>query len=370
MPGSITSAFSEPQDFEDVLRKEGGLKLLITGPGKFRAQLTQITLHRVRLLAAEDHLSHIAFIAVPADTVITAFPIGDGTASSRDGTPMHSGEIMILSPGEYVHLRTDGPRGWGAIWFPVEELVGYGSAMTGAPFAIPVATQRWRPPREAAGRLRDLHAAAVRMASTRPLAFADAEAARGLEQQLIEALVECLSEGSAEVGSATARRHRAVMAQFERLLQTQPKREAQVKEICAALGVSERQLRSLCAEHLGLGPITYDRRRRMSLVHRALLRRADGVATSVYQLARSHGFRSPGRFAVNYRAAFGESPSTTLRRGRDRQIVLQSCRKERASTMCDALMRKRSVVAQTAAFQKVGRYRVSAEIAYRANSAR
>ena len=39
MPGSVTSVFSEPGDFEAALREEGGLGLLITGRGQFRARL-------------------------------------------------------------------------------------------------------------------------------------------------------------------------------------------------------------------------------------------------------------------------------------------------------------------------------------------
>jgi len=69
-----------------------------------------------------------------------------------------------------------------------------------------------------------------------------------------------------------------------------------------------------------MGPISYDRLRRMSLVRRTL-RRGDGAASSVSEVALRYGFRSLGRFAVNYRAAFGEPPSTTLRRVGDRSIV-------------------------------------------------
>jgi methylphosphotriester-DNA--protein-cysteine methyltransferase len=43
-----------------------------------------------------------------------------------------------------------------------------------------------------------------------------------------------------------------------------------VAEICAALGVSDRMLRSLCEEHLGMSPSGYIRLRRMQQVHRAL----------------------------------------------------------------------------------------------------
>jgi hypothetical protein len=75
MPGSVTSVFSESGDFEAALREEGGLGLLITGRGQFRARLTQVKLHRLRLSAAEEQLSRIAFVAVPADLILVSLPI-------------------------------------------------------------------------------------------------------------------------------------------------------------------------------------------------------------------------------------------------------------------------------------------------------
>jgi AraC-like DNA-binding protein len=105
------------------------------------------------------------------------------------------------------------------------------------------------------------------------------------------------------------------MVGFERLLQAQPDRDMCMTEICAALDVSERRLRNLCAEHLGMGPIGYDRLRRMSLVRSIFLWR-DRDTASVSEVARLYGFRQAGRFSANYRALFGETPSATLRRGR------------------------------------------------------
>jgi hypothetical protein len=112
---------------------------------------------------AEEQLSRIAFIAVPADMVMMSCSIGTGTGPVYGGIGMRAGEIMTLGPGQHVHARTDGPCRWGAIWLPVEELVQYGSALTGAPFAVPPFTQRWRL-QQAAGRdLHRLHAIATRM---------------------------------------------------------------------------------------------------------------------------------------------------------------------------------------------------------------
>lgn len=196
MPGSVMSVFSEPDDFEAALGEEGCLGLLITGRGLFQARLTQIALHRLRLSAAEEQLSRIGFIAVPADMVLMWFPIGGASSPVWGGVGMRAGESMIVGPGQRLHARTVGPCRWGAIWLPVEELIRYGCALTGARFGVPSVAQCWRPAPANGTRLHHLHAAAIRMAQIRPQALVDAEAAHGLEQQLIHALVEYLSTRS------------------------------------------------------------------------------------------------------------------------------------------------------------------------------
>jgi AraC-like DNA-binding protein len=313
MPGSSTLVFSEPEDFETALRAEGCLGLWITGPGQFRARLVQVVLHRLRLSTTEEQLSRVVFIAVPANMVMISFPIGTGTAPVYGGIVMRSGEIMTLGPGQRMHARTDGPCSWGTIWFPVKELVQYGRALTGSPFAVPPFVQCWRPPQAADKDLLRLHAAAIRIAEIRPRVLADTESAHGLEQQVIHAVVECLTVASAAVGTVAARRHRDIMVRFEQLLQSEPHRNTGMVEISAALGISERLLRIVCGKHLGMSGKRYLRLRRMSLVHRAL-RHGNGQAAAVSGVARDYGFADAGRFAVEYRALFGESPSTTLRR--------------------------------------------------------
>jgi AraC-like DNA-binding protein len=211
-------------------------------------------------------------------------------------------------------MRTDGPCRWGLIWVPEAELVRYGSALTGTPFAVPAVARWWRPRPAMVRHLRHLHSAAIDLVESRSRAVIDGEAAHGLEQQLIDALVECLSGGSADQATPAARRHQDILVRFEGLLQAQPGGDPRMAEICAALGVSERLLRSVCAEHLGMSPTSYLRLRRMSLVHRTLWRGGPGAA-SVSEVARRYGFRNLGRFAGTYRVLFGELPSATLRRG-------------------------------------------------------
>jgi hypothetical protein len=62
MQGSTISAFGEPNDYQAALQSESGFAFVVTGRGKFQAQLTRMVLPRIHLLAGDEHLSRIAYI--------------------------------------------------------------------------------------------------------------------------------------------------------------------------------------------------------------------------------------------------------------------------------------------------------------------
>jgi AraC-like DNA-binding protein len=309
MPGSRASVFGDAEDFQAALSADGVVGLLVTGCGQFRARLTQVRLDGWRLAAVEEEQPRIAFVAVPAGTVLVSFPIGGGPSPVWAGIEIRNGGMIALGAGQRVHARTLGPCLWGAIRAPDQQLADYGRLTNGTGFVVPPAA-RWRPPRAAIRQLLSLHRAAIAMAEARAGALTDLQAAHGLEQQLLDALIECLSEG-AEEETATSRRHRDILARFEDLLVAEP--SLPLVNICAALGVSDRSLRECCKKHLGMGPSSYRRLCGMQQVHRALRSGTPGTG-SVSEVARRHGFASPGRFASGYQAVYGELPSTTLRR--------------------------------------------------------
>jgi AraC-like DNA-binding protein len=190
------------------------------------------------------------------------------------------------------------------------ELLGYGRTLIGAHFAVPLGIARWRSPSAATRELRDLFRAAIRAAETRPDRRADVEAAHGLQQQIIDSMIQCLCPVWAREEAPAAKHHRDLLARFEDLLQARPLRP--IPEICAKLRISERLLREYCRLGLGLSPSEYRRRRAMQQVHRAL-RSANPQATTVSEIAGQYGFHDLSHFAANYRAIYGELPSATLR---------------------------------------------------------
>src|SRR5215831_9885655 len=254
MPASVASVFSNPKDFQAALSKYGVFSLLVTGSGRFRARLTQIVLDDMCLAAGEEELSRVAFVAVPSDTVLVSWPIGDRSAPIWGGVDVRVGEIMTLGPRQRIHARTDRPCVWGSIRLSADDLARYGRALTGAEFVVPPVA-RWRPPRVALRQLRHFHRAAIRAAEMRSRALADNEAAHGLEHQLIHALVECLSIKSVDKETEVARQHRDILARFEDLLQNRPRLD--IADICGTLRVSKRMLRRCSEEQLGMGPGDY-----------------------------------------------------------------------------------------------------------------
>jgi AraC family transcriptional regulator, ethanolamine operon transcriptional activator len=85
-----------------------------------------------------------------------------------------------------------------------------------------------------------------------------------------------------------------------------------------AVGVSERTLRYAFASVYRESPKQHFLRERLAAVRRALDAPATATAT-VTSIATDHGFFELGRFAAQYKAAFAEYPSETLRRTLRRQ---------------------------------------------------
>src|SRR5262249_58709224 len=106
-----------------------------------------------------------------------------------------------------------------------------------------------------------------------------AEVARALEETLIRVMIHCLSEGQGiEVGSAYWR-HATVMRRLENFLEANPDCTLHLTDLCAAAGASDRTLRILCQEHLGMSPTRYLWLRRMHLARRALRMARPATAT-------------------------------------------------------------------------------------------
>lgn len=83
-----------------------------------------------------------------------------------------------------------------------------------------------------------------------------------------------------------------------------------VAEVARAVQCSTRSLQFGFRSHFGCSPLDYIRRQRLGMAHFTL--QSDGPAT-VGDVAEAVGYSHHGRFAREYRAAFGKPPSETLK---------------------------------------------------------
>src|SRR3984893_16884682 len=268
MPGSGTSTFIDSDDYQASL---GHLRidLLVTSQGAFNARLTWATLHHLQLLHGEEDLPRTAYVSLASRLVFVGFTTRPAPPMLWGGGELKTGEIILHSRAERFHQRTTGPCGWSLVGLPPEHLERYGGALSGKTLSLPAAARILRPAARDAARLRRLHAQACRLAETRPKVLAHPEVARAIEQGLIHALVTCLAAKARDDGSAR-RHHAGIMVRFEEVLADHPNRQLHLPELCALIGVTDRTLRSCCAEFLGISPSRYALLRRLNAARIAL----------------------------------------------------------------------------------------------------
>src|SRR6266436_2830053 len=312
MPGSGTRTFLDPDRYEASLR-QAQLELVITARGSFRAHFTWAELHHLQLLRCEEDFPRMGYVSLAPRLVFVGFPAPSGPLPVWRGRELQAGDIMFHSRGERLHQSTLGTSIWSVIALDPVQLDKYGQALSGKPLSSPPEGRIVRPYLRDAARLRRLHAQACRLAETRPKMLAHPEVARAIEQGLIHALVTCLTAADTRVDGAAKRHHARIMIRFEEVLAEHFSRPLSVPDLCEMIAVSERTLRSCCAAFLGINPSRYVLLRRLKQV-RIALRDADPDRANVAELASRYGFTELGRFAGAYMAAFGETPSTTLRR--------------------------------------------------------
>jgi len=311
MTESGTATFSDPDECQAGIGS-ATVSLVLTSRGDFKARLTWLKFRHLQALRCRENVSRIAFVSLFPGRVFASLSLKPGAPMIWSGVELRPGDLVFHSLGERAHYCTKGLHHWGLMSLAPEQLAAYGKVLTGSKLTPPSAGRVLRPSPPAVASLRRILSSACRVAETKPEIIAHLEAARALEQELIHALVTCLTANDAHRSLATKRHHAEIMLRFEDALVAHVDRQPSVPALCADIGVPERTLQGCCVEFLGMSPSRYLRLRRLNMV-RAVLRRADPTTVSVAEIARRYQFSDLGRFAAVYREIFGEMPSATLR---------------------------------------------------------
>jgi AraC-like DNA-binding protein len=312
MPSSSVQMFTEPDEYAAALR-QGTVRLTVTQRGIFTAKLCTVNLHRLWMQRLSEDLARTSHVDGRGSRATIVFRTQPGPRVIRNGVELGVTSISQLRPGQSYYQHTSGPTSHCGMSLPLDEIASLGAAVVGHDLTPPNDDLTLTPSPDAMTKLQRLCAAAGELAEDAPAVLAHPEAARGLEQALIEAMMHCFGGGEVQEDRAALRQHAAIMRRFYRATEQYFDRPLYVPELCREIGTSARTLRVCCQEHLGMSPKRYLLLRRMHLVRRALSESTPAEMT-VTEIATRYGFWQFGRLAVEYKALFGEAPSAALKR--------------------------------------------------------
>lgn len=313
LPQAINLSFSDCDAFKDILKHED-------------AEITQIRAGNFVNTVSLVPLEHMVF---RYGTKTTPW-IASGTAApghvtllldsnyqdfpTVNGIRQESGPLVQLYGGGSEHCSMSPVRGeYALVPIPNEVLE---SALRGLGIeGIPVEAGRFtalRPEENSFRMLQDTIESLRTGAETSPEMFLSEEVRRTAERELLTRLA--LVIGAAELSHGMDHRidRMKVFRKARAFLHERSHTPVYLAELCAASGVPERTLRNIFQTVLGVSPLKYLQLRRMRQVREAL-QKADKRNHSVKQIALESGFWELGRFAVEYKRLFGESPSETLK---------------------------------------------------------
>ena len=263
--------FSDPYEYAAAIR-QGTHQLVVTQRGSFAAKLSRIDLHRLWMQRFSENLARNSHVDGWGGRAVIAFRAEPGPSLVRNGTELSGQQYLLVATGPELLQRSAGASDYGTMSLSLDKLAVYSRAIVGRELLVPSDAQTVIPAPETMARLQRLHAATVTLAEEPPRCCTIPEASRGLEQALIEAMVECLGSEDIQEDRAASRQHAAIMRRFHQAIEQRLDQPIYAPELCAEIAASERTLRACCQEYLGMGPKRYLQLRRMHLVRRTLAR--------------------------------------------------------------------------------------------------
>ena len=133
-----------------------------------------------------------------------------------------------------------------------------------------------------------------------------------INEEIATCILECLNGESEECEVISAGQKHVVLKRSMDILDNPDRLPITVARLCAEVATSLSTLKRVFLAEFGVLPKAYIRARCLSAIRDDLAKFSPG--TRIVDVANKWGFWHMGQFARDYRAMFGELPSTTLKR--------------------------------------------------------
>jgi AraC-like DNA-binding protein len=152
------------------------------------------------------------------------------------------------------------------------------------------------------------------LVNSNPFILQNMDIIKGMEMSLLDSQILVLSNtfnSSSKITERSKKSHERIIRQSNDFLETISYKSLHLMDLCNALNVGLRTLYYAFNEFYGISPIKYLRLLRYAKARRDLVN-SDPDRTTVTDIAAKWHFWHFGRFSVDYKSLYGESPSETL----------------------------------------------------------
>ena len=280
------------------------------GHGVFHGHIELGQTARMQFLSKDWNMGMLVRGTAPHGISVLGGPLTDGSPARVRGRPIADSEIGFVRPGLELDFRNLDACHLFMIALPDELLEQHALALLGKPLSELARGSRLRTRRDH-NDLRSwfTHLNLVALCGE-PERLADPVVAGWIENRVLDGLIEhiAIDDRPAHIkgGIKLAR-------QVDAYLRSNIQTPLTIRDLCVAMGVPERTLHQAVRTYLGVTPKALLKTMRLNAVRKAL--RTAPPETGVMEIAMQWGFFHAGWFSQDYRQQFGESPSTTLRKG-------------------------------------------------------
>jgi AraC family ethanolamine operon transcriptional activator len=281
------------------------------GRGRFRGALSHIGIGDFSLSIGSFSVGVRTQRIATDDKLVVGMLLNAGERVTHWSFDMVPADVLVMPPSTEHDGSFHGAAAYAAIRLDLAEMT---SMFTGEPRLSDPATW-YRKNRYRADSLTGLIATQrleqIVSCLSRQQAGMPDEVANFWKRAIIDAMAATIVDALPAENRGPVPAAMRLVRDVEHYLDTAGSRPVHISEICAQFNVSRRSLHRAFDDMLGLGPVTFLRRKRLCAIHSAL-RESNPATTTIGEIAMQHGFIELGRFAHYYRSLFGEYPSETL----------------------------------------------------------
>jgi AraC-like DNA-binding protein len=298
--------FTSAEEQEEALQRQGiNQNTLQLGKGNFRFDLAVRNTEQADLFSGRFKTAVSITLEPVMDKVRLLFPMSANGQYSASGQNVANDKLVVLPNGSGTDIVTPSLAGADAISVSESRFNEMTEAL--CPTFI-------RPEGMAVieGNVSDLHA--LRKALLRLVADPDFEPHHGQVSHLFAAMIAWMGTSSSHrepegLLVSVARIRTAKLAQ--EYIEERYCDHVCIEDLCRATGVGVRTLQRCFREYFDVTISEYLKTVRLNAAYRSLDASHTDHST-VAAIALQHGFTHLGRFSVEFRERFGESPSATL----------------------------------------------------------